>query len=272
MLHVKLSRVALIVLTGATLAAAPRGTDAPQAQEDEWCRESGRGDRGWFCEVREFTLSAEDAIRVDASPNGGIAVWGSDRDDVLVRARVSARARTDDDAMEIVEAVDVDVSGTSVEADGPRTGRRESWSVSYRIYAPSRSDLSLESTNGGITIEDVTGDLDFRTTNGGIHLTGVGGDVRGRTTNGGVHVVLDGTSWSGAGLDVTTQNGGVHLTVPEGYSAHLETGTVNGGLDFDFPVTVQGRLNRRSISMELGSGGNPIRVRTTNGGVTVRRP
>ena len=69
---------------------------------------------------------------------------------------------------------------------------------------------------------------------------------------------------------VETSNGGVHLRVPEQYSAHLETGTVNGGLNIDFPLTVQGRLDRQ-ISADLGSGGAPIRVRTHNGGVKISK-
>ena len=62
----------------------------------------------------------------------------------------------------------------------------------------------------------------------------------------------------------------MHLSLPEGYSAHLETGTVNGGLRTDFPITVQGRIGR-TLSTDLGQGGPPIRVRTTNGGVSIER-
>jgi hypothetical protein len=62
----------------------------------------------------------------------------------------------------------------------------------------------------------------------------------------------------------------VHVTVPSGYSAHLETGTVNGGVDIDFPVTVQGKLGRR-ITTDLGRGGPTVRLITTNGGVQIRR-
>jgi hypothetical protein len=62
----------------------------------------------------------------------------------------------------------------------------------------------------------------------------------------------------------------VHLEVPEGYSAHLEAGTRNGGLDIGFPVTIQGRLNK-TLETDLGSGGPTIRLRTTHGGVTVAR-
>jgi hypothetical protein len=60
------------------------------------------------------------------------------------------------------------------------------------------------------------------------------------------------------------------LRVSRGYSAHLETGTVNGGVDIDFPVMVQGKIGRR-ITTDLGKGGPTIRVITTNGGVDVRR-
>jgi hypothetical protein len=60
------------------------------------------------------------------------------------------------------------------------------------------------------------------------------------------------------------------VTLPDGYSAHLETATVNGGMEIDFPVMVQGRIGRR-ISADLGKGGPTIRVTTTNGGVTIGR-
>ena len=101
-------------------------------------------------------------------------------------------------------------------------------------------------------------------------MTALAGDVQAETTNGGVHVELAGDSWEGEGLDVETRNGGVKLSIPEGYSAELETGTVNGRVNIDFPVTVQGQIGR-SIETTLGSGGAPIRVKTRNGGVTISR-
>jgi len=238
-------------------------------EDHEWC-DRGDQDRGWACEVREFTLSASGSLDVDARPNGGIRVEGWDRNELHVLARVAAQADSDADARSILGDVQVDVSGSSIDADGPRTDRGESWSVSFRVSVPRSTDLSLESTNGGISISQVSGDLEFRTTNGGVKLVDVAGNVRGRTTNGGLTVELAGAEWQGTGLDVATTNGGVTLLIPDGYNAQLETGTVNGGLQFDFPVTVQGRLNR-NISTNLGDGGAPIRVRTTNGGVAVKR-
>ena len=69
-------------------------------------------------------------------------------------------------------------------------------------------------------------------------------------------------------VDVST--GAVRMTVPELYSAELETGTTNGPVNVDFPVMVQGRFGRH-LSTTLGSGGAKVRVITTNGGVTIRR-
>src|SRR2546430_4505707 len=41
-------------------------------------------------------------------------------------------------------------------------------------------------------------------------------------------------SRSGEELNVRTTNGGVNLVMPDNYSAHLETSTVNGNVSSDF--------------------------------------
>ena len=144
----------------------------------------------------------------------------------------------------------------------------QSWSVSYDVYVPSQINLDATTENGGISAENVRGEMNFEGTNGGIHLTDVGGNVRARTTNGGVTADLSGTTWQGEGLDLQTTNGGAAVYVPHGYNAMLETGTTNGGMRVDFPITVSGSLNRH-ISTQLGSGGPRLRVITTNGGVRI---
>jgi Toastrack DUF4097 len=264
------------ILVALTLLAAPLPLAAQRAQasqtSDDWCSTERWGnDRQGVCEVREYTVTAAGTLAVDAEPNGGISVEGGARNDVLVRARVVAQAETQERAWQIATAVTVTAGSDKVTANGPEgLGRRESWSVSYRLSVPTISSLSLRTTNGGITIRDVDGEIEFKTVNGGVKLANLAGDVKGRTSNGGVDVDLDGPSWKGEGLNVETSNGGVHLRIPEQYSAHLETSTINGGLNIDFPVTVQGRVDRQ-VSADLGAGGAPIRVRTNNGGVKVSK-
>jgi DUF4097 and DUF4098 domain-containing protein YvlB len=269
------NRLALAVLGLVSLVSIIAAQDKKAVQKSLDCLERGSEDRlKTHCEIKELTLTAG-AISVDGRQNGGVKVKGWDRNEVLVRYRIESRAPTKDEADQLASQVTIATSNRRVHAEGPEGREDHYWSVGYEVFVPYRTDLSLQAQNGGIAINDVQGKLEFSTTNGGVHLSGVGGSVRGGTTNGGLHVDLTGTRWEGETLDVKTTNGGVHLSIPEGYSAHLETGTTNGRVRFGFAVNVptneRGRYPNQ-ISTDLGSGGPTIRVITTNGSVHVGRP
>jgi Toastrack DUF4097 len=264
-----IAAVSLVGTTGGAVAPSPQQV----VPNDDWCRNERWGnDREGFCEVRQYAIAGgASVLAVDSSPNGGIEVEGTGRGDVMVWARVSASAATEQRAREIAGAIRVEATPSRVAADGPTgLGRREGWSVSYRLSVPTMSSLSLQTVNGGISIREVDGQIDFKTVNGGVKLIGLAGNVKGRTSNGGVDVDLDGASWRGEGLDVETSNGGVKLSIPEQYSAHLESSTINGGFNIDFPISVRGRIDREIVA-DLGGGGPTIRVRTHNGGVKISK-
>jgi hypothetical protein len=263
------------VVTAVLVLTAPVGAQrrASNSSPGDWCAEqSWDGDRKGFCEVREYTVPASGSmVTVDGAPNGGIAVEGSSRGDIFVRARVVATADTEEEARSIASRVQVVATAVRVDSDGPRNlGGRQSWNVSYRLSVPTHTPLNLTTTNGGITVDAIDSRVELKTTNGGVKLSRMAGDVEGRTTNGGIDVDLEGATWNGAGLDLQTTNGGVRLSIPEQYNAHLETGTKNGNIRIDFPVTFQGTLGR-TFSTDLGSGGPTLRVRTSNGGVKVTK-
>jgi DUF4097 and DUF4098 domain-containing protein YvlB len=269
-LHYRLGLPVLVLLTVPITAGAQR-----RFESKDWglsCSQwRGERDTERSCNLVERTIARPGGtLNVDGRVNGGVTVIGENRNDVLVRALVEAHARTDSRAEALAEEITIHTENGRIYAEGPDTRGREWWSVSFEVHVPARSDLDLRAHNGGLAVAGVTGMLRMETLNGGIHLDGVNGDVVAETTNGGLHVDLDGDSWQGKGLDATTTNGGVHLSLPRGYSAHLETGTVNGGVDIDFPVTVQGKIGRR-ITTDLGRGGPTIRAITTNGGVTISR-
>jgi len=222
------------------------------------------------CEVREETIQSGGSLSVDGKQNGGINIKGWDQNNILVRSKVQTGAPSTSEARELAAEISVRTGGGQVSAEGPTTNRDRQWSVSYEIFVPRQFNLSLKSHNGGISVSDVNGRIEFDALNGGVSLNKLGGNVRGATTNGGLSITLDGDRWDGEGMDVRTSNGGITMNVPENYSAHLETSTVNGGMNFGFPITLQGRLNR-DISIDLGSGGPTVRAITTNGGVNVRR-
>ena len=266
-MHKWLRRSALIlVLTTATALSVFADQDKSMACRDDW-----QGDRlSKHCEIKEQTLPATGLISVDGRQNGGVAVKGWDRNEILVRAKIQTAAPSQAEADALAGQISIQTAGGKIFATGPDNRRDYSSSVSFEVFVPRRSDLSLTAHNGGISISDVQGRLEFNTTNGGVSLRRVGGTVRGGTTNGGLSIELTGDRWDGEELDVKTTNGGISMSLPENYSAHLETGTVNGHLSIDFPVTVQGRISRE-IAVNLGGGGPTVRAMTTNGGVRIKR-
>lgn len=233
------------------------------------CEDRSR-DRASHCEVREETMAGGNPLDIDATPNGGIRVRGWDRSDVVLRANIVGYADRYDEARQIASQVRIETGGGQVRARGPQRLDDAYWTVSFEVHVPQRSDLTLRTLNGGISVRDLHGTVTFKATNGGVRLENIGGEIRGDTSNGGLNIELTGDRWDGSGLDVATHNGGINLTLPSHYSAELETGTTNGGLRVDFPITLQGDVGRH-ITTTLGGGGARIRAMTHNGGVNVRR-
>jgi hypothetical protein len=258
---------ALVTFTGVAAFAQKDKDRSLTCRENNWY-----GDRLVSnCEIREQTLAPSGGtIAIDGKQNGGVSVKGWDQYQVLVRARVQAGAPTAAEAEALGKQVRIETSGARIYASGPENKRDYHWDVSYEVFVPRRTDLSLETHNGGIAIADVNGRIDFSALNGGVVLKRVGGAVRGSTTNGGLVVELSGDRWDGESLDVSTTNGGVIMSVPENYSAHVETGTVNGSVNTEFPVTVKGQMSKQ-IAFNLGSGGATVRAMTTNGGVHLKK-
>jgi DUF4097 and DUF4098 domain-containing protein YvlB len=259
----------------AMLAAAP-GLLAQQ-DEDEWlenCREYESRRRIPYCEVRHtgYRQSAGALLTADPSDNGGVSIRGWDRDSVHVQARIKAVARSEDAARAIAEQIRISAQRGTVNATGPSSDKDESWHVSFIIYVPRRTDVRAETQNGPIGLYQLEGRIDVRATNGPISLRELAGDVRARAQNGPVSITLGGSRWNGAGLDAETHNGPMVLYVPEGYNAHLETGTTNGPMSIGFPITVVGRSLQQRITTTLGDGGPTIRARTHNGPLTIKRP
>ena len=260
-------RVQRTLMTTLALTLALCGTALAHGWDDcgGWQQDDDWGDKGRYCEVREVELAALAALEVDAAPNGGIKVVRGDDGEIRIEARVSVWGESESEARDIAAGIQIYTDGGRVRAESER---RDKWSVSFRIHAPRRTDLDLESHNGGISVAGIEGHLKMKTHNGGLSLDSLAGDVVARTKNGGVSVTLEGNRWDGAGLDVETTNGGVKVDIPAEYSADLVTGTVNGRIKIDFPVMVEGEIGRK-LTTTLGSGGAPIRVVTTNGGVKI---
>ena len=191
---------------------------------DDWCDEAWTDTRSRACEVRE-TMTRTESVDLRVL-NGGATVKEWDRDDVLVRARVMARAKTRSEAERAVRETVVDVDDGVIRARMPH-GDDLQTSVSYEVYAPRDTDLDLAALNGPVRVYGLDGRIHIEAMNGPIYVEDVNGSVDLMSMNGPVEVELEGASWRGSGLTVEATNGPITLSVPRDYSARLAARTNN---------------------------------------------
>lgn len=220
-------------LNGAVIVTATNGATAEVRAEKKW----RRGD------PKNVKITAEK----------------TSRGDILVCAIWEGRnTRCDED-------------GYSSRGDGwTDSNRNNDVSVEFTIALPKGVKLDASSVNGGLDITGATAEVKARTVNGGVTAESLGGPVSAKTVNGGIKVKM-GAMGNGP-LDFETVNGGITVAIPAGVNANLDARTVNGGVSSeDFPITIQGRIDRRHIEGKIGSGGPTLKLSTVNGGITLRK-
>ncbi|MCB2378987.1 DUF4097 domain-containing protein [Hymenobacter sp. BT635] len=263
---------AALLLTLACFSAQAQTAPAFTSTCTEGSTYSSPNSNKRYCETRDLTLPSpgNQTLNINGEANGGISVKGWDGSQVLVRAKVSTWAKSDEAASALAKKVTVKSAGNDLRADGPNQGE-DGWAVSYEVFVPRKTALALRTVNGGITLKDLDSTIKFDAVNGGVNLTNVSGQVKGNTVNGGLHIKLAGTKWEGQGLDVATTNGGITWDLPKDYSAQFYTSTTIGSISSDkLPVTKSGFMHKE-ITANLGRGGAPVKAVTTNGGIKVKQ-
>ena len=228
----------------------------------------------------EQSFSVEEGVKfVLDNVNGGIEISSWDRNEISVEALIRIKAPSKSKAEELYKKIDFVIEKKTdylrIEADLPRIrqvvmglGGHISINIHYEVRVPRYTNLDLTTVNGGIDVEEVRGRFDIRTTNGSIDLRGMEGEGDLKTVNGGIKCQIVGFPRRGR-LEIKTTNGGVHLWLPNDVDGSLEAKTINGGIDLDIPLTKKIKVKRRMISGVLGDGEGMIKVRTTNGGISI---
>jgi hypothetical protein len=170
-----------------------------------------------------------------------------------------------------------------------------------RIHGP----LNGNTSGGGIRVSDTEGEIKIGTSGGGIEVTGGSGSLKGNTsgghvtvkafsgpvsvsTSGGGITIENATgkveaSTSGGGINaslssplkeevkLSTSGGGMTLKVPAETAFNLDASTSGGGATCDLPVTVQGKMERQRIKGTVNGGGPQVYLRTSGGGIHVKK-
>lgn len=265
-----LAAAGLMTITGSL--EAPRAGDLPDAapvvqQSEDW---------EW-----QGSVARGDAIEIKGI-NGGIRATGTSGSQVFVSA--TKRGKDDDPSgvrIEVVEhsggvticAVYPDSGAKKNECapgDGGRLSSKDNdVQVNFSVQVPAGVRLIATTVNGDIKAGDLQADAAATTVNGDIEVS-TAGIVKAETVNGSIQASMGRTDWQGK-LEFNTVNGNITIHLPAGVNADVSAATVNGSLDTDFPLTVQGRFSMKNMRGTIGSGGRDLDIETVNGSIRLQR-
>jgi lia operon protein LiaG len=135
---------------------------------------------------------------------------------------------------------------------------------SMRIRAHSVSgDVTVTGAEGEVQAGSVSGDVEMQ------HLRAT--SVAASTVSGDVEVGIDALTGDGD-LRFNSVSGDVTVTLPAGTDADVTMRSVSGELDTDFPLTLNGRMDRHALEARIGKGGRQLAVSTVSGDVRLRSP
>jgi DUF4097 and DUF4098 domain-containing protein YvlB len=254
------SRVAVVLFLGVVWGGAA------QASDFHW----------------QKALGAGQSIEIKGV-NGDVDASSSTGDLVEVTATRSSR-RQDPESVKI-EVVE-HAGGVTISAVYPsRRGRRNTCQagdgghndssdndveVHFVVKVPRQVALLAHTVNGSVKATDLGGDVEAETVNGSVEVS-TEGHAEAETVNGSIRVSAGRADWSG-NASFRTVNGSITLTLPASASAEVSARTLNGEIETDFGLPVQGKRHhpRTRLDGTIGSGGRMLEMETVNGTIRLR--
>lgn len=254
----------------------------------------------------QLSPSPNDLLRV-RNASGRIEVTAEDRADVVVVATKHARAESREAAERLVEAIRISEGRRNgivdLEVEVPRRwNRRGKVNLAIRVPRGLRLDCaavngnllmcglraraSARSSNGAVSIQNMIGDLEIftsnakitcsktcgrllaRSSNGKIELVGHRGSLDASTSNGFIHATLDEVGEEG--IRLATSNGRIVLELPDEVDADVDVRVDNGVIRSSRVLRNGSGARQGKLIGALGLGGTPIKIRTSNGSVSLR--
>ena len=216
--------------------------------------------------------------------NGSIhlVVWS--RQEVRIEAEKIAKTGSEEEARSLLERTEIVIEqrGDEIEVRTrtPRRGSGSLWGwmfdhdggvhVNYSISVPEDIFMSIRSSNGAITAQEISGEIELQTTNGRLEVEDARGKVLAETTNGAIVASLRQIA-PDADLRFETTNGSIKANLPANYTGRISARTVNGSIKCDFPLQHERKSNRHHLEGYVGNGDNRASFRTTNGSISIRR-
>lgn len=219
--------------------------------------------------TEEFSVSDNAKIEVRTS-GGSIELLGENTDEVRVEMYVRKKGReldrrdTDLDDWEIR----IEKEGNTVYAIAEREGRRwgnNNLSISFKVYAPTKSISDLRTSGGSISLENLLGNQIAKTSGGSIEAERIGGDIKLKTSGGSITLYdIEGYA------DVNTSGGRIR---GEKITGGIDAKTSGGSITLDgISGNVEAKTSGGSIDAEILNPDDFIELKTSGGSITVTVP
>jgi hypothetical protein len=221
--------------------------------------------------------------------NGDVTVTPSTTGKVeIVGVKHGAKRYFDDITLEVVETsrgitvcsmfknmdMRCDDRGMHVH-DNDHWGRRNrDWDdlqIDIEVKLPKDLLVDAHSVSGNVSVVGAEGDVRAGSVSGDVRMERLRvSSITASSVSGDVTVGIDALTGMGP-LKFTSVSGNVTAELPKGTEADVTMRSVSGSLDSDFPLTLNGRVNRRSIEARIGRGGRDLDVTTVSGDVRLRQ-
>jgi len=216
--------------------------------------------------IKVKTTQAGNVITVEVAKPSPLVTGGfrsSPSATLVVSAplRTNLVARTGDGSIKVKR-----VSGT-VDLD------TEDGSVSLDEIA---GNVVVKTGDGSINVTDITGRAALKTGDGSIELTGVLTGLTIETHDGSVELTARKGSKADGPWEVTTGDGSISVTVPEEFAADVDAHTGDGRVSVEqidekgASTSQKDESERSTVRAKTGAGGQPLRLRTGSGRITVK--
>jgi DUF4097 and DUF4098 domain-containing protein YvlB len=219
---------------------------------------------------RSYTLTNPGTFEL-RDANGDMHVQTGDGDAVEVQVKRTVRAATDEAAKDALahlaftESVSPNRIAIDTTSQKMLTGSRE---FEYHVRVPKWAAVTVDTSNGTLTVDGLGGPLRVSATNGTITGTGLENAARVVTTNG--ETSLEFSSLAAGDVVCETTNGEVTVALPSHANARIRARVTNGAITHTGLTlqTVEDTYNRLDAS--LGTGGPLVSLSATNGSLTVK--
>ena len=199
-------------------------------------------------ETRQLTAThmVHSPISVDTS-NGSISIRTHEGADVQVTARL--RSKSAERLAGARVGLERDKNGKlTIGCDWPGGKPKDGDGCSFEVLVPDAFGVNADTSNGSITIADLSGELVADTSNGSITVDRHAGSINADTSNGSIHI----TDVTGE-VKADTSNGSISVALADENPGPVDLDTSNGSIKLEvgsaFVGSVSGEtsLGRASI-------------------------